>query len=106
MASTTRRSRRTPSPPPAPLTPHELAAAPELAVLAALQHLIELTTLTLVAVHPDLISDRSSLHPLDAQTVLADKLIQLSSRLANAVTCYHIAALASLRRPDSDDLPF
>ena len=106
--STTPRSRR-PAPgtlPPAAPTPQELVVTPELAVLAALQHLIELVSLSLVASHPELASERSFLRPLDPQAVLADQLIQLGARLARATTRYRVAVIAALHRPDTDDLPF
>jgi hypothetical protein len=96
----------------APVSPHpsltapELVAAPELAVLVALQQLLELTTLTLAAVHPELVSDRSYLRPLDPQAVVADQLIKLGARLTKAVTCYRAAAIAALHAPDTDDIPF
>jgi len=85
---------------------HELVAAPELAVLVALQQLLELTTLTLAAIHPDLVGDRSYLRPLDPQAVLAEQLIELAARLAKATTRYRAAAIAALQAPDTDDLPF
>jgi len=72
-------------------------------VLAALEHLIELSTLALLAVHPELIGERSHLRPLDAQAALADRLIRLASHLANAAARYHVAAIAALHRPDTDD---
>lgn len=81
-------------------------AAPELALLAALQHLLELTTLTLAAIHPELVGDRSRLRPLDPPAVLADRLIKLAARLAQTTTCYRVAAIAELHAPDTDDIPF
>lgn len=87
-------------------TPEELAVVPELAVLAALQHVLELTTLTLVAMHPELVGDRSYLRPLDPQALLADQLITLGMRLAKVVVGYRVVALASRHAPDTDDLPF
>ncbi len=87
-------------------TPEELAVAPELALLVALQHVLELTTLTLVATHPELVGDRSYLRPLDPQALLADQLITLGMRLAKVVVGYRVAALASRHAPDTDDLPF
>jgi len=83
-----------------------LAVVPELALLAALQHVLELTTLTLVAMHPELVGDRSYLRPLDPQALLADQLITLGMRLAKVVVGYRVVALASLHAPDTDDLPF
>ena len=90
-------------------TPEELAVVPELALLAALQHVLELTTLTpltLVAMHPELVGDRSYLRPLDPQALLADQLITLGMRLAKVVVGYRVVALASRHAPDTDDLPF
>ena len=105
-SSTTPRSRNTPRLAPPLPTPEQLVAAPELAVLAALQHLIDVTTRALVAVHPELLDERSSLRPLDAQALLADKLVRLAARLGDATTRYHAAALVSLQPVDTDDVPF
>lgn len=102
-SSTTPRSRQAP---PALPTPEQLAAAPELAVLSALQHLIDVTTRALVAVHPELLDEHSALRPLDAQALLADKLVRLAARLGDATTRYHAAALASLQPMDTDDVHF
>jgi hypothetical protein len=92
--------------PAVPPTPHELVVVPELTLLAALNHLLELATLTVVAIHPELASDQSPRRPLDPQAVLADRIIQLASRLTETLTRYRAAALASLQRPDTDDDPF
>ncbi len=92
--------------PPAPPTPGELLAAPELAVLAALQQLLDLAALTLSTVYPELASERSLLRPLDPQATAADELIQLSARLTKAMDRYRVATLAALYRPDPDDFPF
>jgi hypothetical protein len=96
--------------PPSP-TPDELVVLPEVAILAALQQLLELTTLTLRAVHPDSSStapafDRSRLRPLDLRAPLADQIIELGACLARAVTGYRVAAIDSLYGPDTDDIPF
>jgi hypothetical protein len=106
--STTPRSRRAAprAAPRASPASHELVAAPELAILVALQQLLELTTFTLAAIHPDLVGDRSYLRPLDRQAVLADQLIKLAARLANATISYRVAAIAALHAPDTDDIPF
>jgi hypothetical protein len=87
-------------------TPDELAVLPELAILAALQQLLELTTLTLAAVHPDVVVDRSRLRPLDLRAALADQINELAACLAKAATCYRVAAIDSLYAPDTDDIPF
>jgi hypothetical protein len=105
-SSTTPRSRQAPLSTPALPTPEQLVAAPELAVLAALQHLLDVTTRALVAVHPELLDERSTLRPLDAQALLADKLVRLAARLSDATTRYHAAALVSLQPMDTDDVHF
>ena len=114
MASpTTRRERRRrapahPTTPVARPTPRDLVAAPELAVLAALQHILELSTFALLATHPELEGEPSHLRPPDSRAVLADQVIRLATRLEQATARYHAAVLADLRRPDArdDDLPF
>ena len=105
-SSTPPRRQRTEAATPRAPTPEELAVIPELALLDALQHILDLTTRTLVAMHPDLVGDRSYLRPLDPQALVADKLITLGIRLAKVVVGYRVAALASLHSPDTDDLPF
>lgn len=92
---------------PASLTSIELIAAPELALLAALDQLLDLVNLTLVAIYPRLASELSLLHPLDSQVVLAEQIVQHAARLAKAMARYRAATLATLHRPDTnDDLPF
>jgi hypothetical protein len=86
---------------------HELIAAPELAILIALDQLLELVNFTLVAVHPSLASQCSLLRPPDPQAVLADQIVRHGACLATAMTRYRAAILAALHRPDTDDdLPF
>lgn len=91
---------------PASPTSHEFVVFPELALLAALQQLIELTTLTLAALHPDIVVDSSRLQPLDLRAALADHVVELGAGLAKAATCYRVAAIDSLYVPDTDDIPF
>lgn len=100
------RSRRPSRPgPPGSITPQELADEPALAVLVALQQLLELTGFTLAAIHPDLVGDRSHLRPLDPQAVLADQIVRLGARLVKATNRYRAEAIARLHAPDTDDLP-
>ena len=104
--STTPRSRAVPTVP-ASLSSNELVAAPELAILIALDQLLELVNFTLVAVHPELATEPSLLHPLGMQAVLADQIVQHAARLAKAIARYRAAVVAELHRPDTgDDLPF
>jgi hypothetical protein len=90
----------TPRPPP---TPQELRGAPELALLAALQQLLELTTVMLAAIHPEVGDDHHG-RPLDLQAILADQLIQLGGYLAETASRYRNATVAALHA--SDSLPF
>lgn len=91
---------------PASPTSHELVVLPELAILAALHQLLALTTLTLAAIHPDVVVDHSPLRPLDLRAALADQIIELAACLTKAATCYRVAAIDSLYAPDTDDIPF
>ena len=91
---------------PASPTPHELVVLPELAILAALQQLLELTAQTLAAIHPDVVVDHSRLRPLDLRAALADQITELGACLAKAAICYRVAAIDSLYVPDTDDIPF
>jgi hypothetical protein len=91
---------------PASPTPHELVVFPELALLVALQQLLELTSVTLAAIHPDGDVVRSRLRPLDLRAAVADQIIELGACLARAATCYRVAAIDSLYVPDTDDIPF
>lgn len=107
--STTPRSRSEPysSPTvPASRSSNELVAAPELAILIALDQLLALVNLTLVAVHPGLATEPSLLHPLDRQAI-AGQIVQHGARLSEAIARYRSAVLAELHRRDTgDDLPF
>ena len=104
MASSTTPGRRVaPSHAPAPPTPQELVAAPELAILDALQHVLDLTGRVLLAAHPELIGERSDLHPLDLQAVLAERVIQFVALLASATTRYLATVAAALHEPDTDE---
>lgn len=91
---------------PASPTPHELVVFPQLALLAALQQLLELTTLTLAAIHPDVVVDSIRFRPPDLRAALADRIIELGGCLAKAATGYRVAAIDSLYAPDTDDIPF
>jgi hypothetical protein len=108
LPKTPRSRRPAPRPPsPPPLTAHELLAAPELAVFVALHQLLELASVTLIALHPELVCEPSLLRPQDPQALLADDVVRHSAGLATAMTRYCAAVLAALHRPDtSDDLPF
>jgi hypothetical protein len=94
---------------PASPTPHELVVLPELALLTALQQLLELTTRSLTALYParparDDIAWRLRSHDLLA--ALAAQILELAACLTRATTCYRVAAIDSLYVPDTDDIPF
>jgi len=91
---------------PASPTPHELVVFPELALLAALHQLLELTSHTLAALHPSVVVDCSRLRPLDLRAALAEQIIELGTCLAKSATCYRVATIDSLYVPDTDDIPF
>lgn len=78
---------------PASPTPDELVVFPELALVAALQHLLELTVLTLAAIHPIDVASRSRTRPLDLRATLSDQIIELCASLASAATGYRLAAI-------------
>jgi hypothetical protein len=106
LSTTTRSHRPTaalPLTPRPPLTPQELRGAPELALLAALQQLLELTTVMLAATHPEVGDDHLG-RPLDLQAILADQLIQLGAYLADTASRYRDVTIAALHA--SDALPF
>ena len=90
-------------------TPHELVVLPELALLVALQQLIEWTTHSLTAIYPADSTGgavRSRLQPHDLRAALAAQIIELAACLARAATCYRAAAIDSLYVPDTNDIPF
>ena len=88
-------------------TPIELAAAPELAVLHALEELADLVGSVLLAAHPDL--EQADFFPeappLSVDAWLADAILVHLGGLATAVGRYraHLrgcAALGSVQPPD------
>jgi hypothetical protein len=84
---------------PAAPTPDELVAFPELALLAALEQLLDLTTIALIAAHPVDIVECSHFRPLDLRGALADQIIDLGACLARTTTYYRVAAIDSLYVP-------
>lgn len=78
---------------PASPTPDELVVFPELALVAALQQLLELTSLTLAVIHPVDVVNHSRPRPRDLRATFADQIIELSANLARAATSYRVAAI-------------
>jgi hypothetical protein len=89
------------------LTPGDIAAAPELALIATAEHVLELMTLALIAAHPDLVGDPPLWRPRDRHALLAKQLILARTRLDLAAARYRKATLTLVRNPRiDDDFPF
>lgn len=89
-----------PHPPPKPA---ELAQAPELAILAALDDTLELALRALVAVHPQLGDPEYPAWARQAGPVpaAADRILKASKRLAHALDAYRRANTS--QRDDQND---
>jgi hypothetical protein len=79
-------------------TPLELSNDPELATLAVLDLLLEISASALLAVHPDLGTDEPEPHRL---TTLVGSIVEETHRLRDLLKAYR-AALARHHR----DIPF
>lgn len=77
--------------------------APELTILAALEHIIELAGFSLVAANPELASEPSLLRPLDQRAVLASQLVEEAGRLTEAIARYRAATISALESATSDE---
>jgi len=70
-------------------SPSDIADDPELAILAALQHTLELTTRALLAAHPELTDDeRPAWIPSPPTASVADLIITLANTLSCALQHY------------------
>ena len=94
-------------------TPSDLAADPELAILAALDLTLELATRALACAHPELADPERpyGLAPSSRVTTAAETLIDRTVRLTRALRAYRRAV--EIQRQDEaaasryrDDLPF
>jgi len=96
-----------PAPPRFP-TPPEIADVPELAILAALEDLLDLTLRALLAAHPQLsdseCSDRLR-DPSPAQAA-ADRIVTAANPLARALDAYRRAVTPSRRQNPDPHIPF
>ncbi len=76
-------------------TPDEIAHAPELAILAAIEHALDLAIVTLVAAQPEL---RPTPDGYDAvvsdAAVRADAVIVEAQTLLRAIAAYRLVAIA------------
>jgi len=95
---TPRRARVEPKKPRDSLAPIE---APELTILSALDHVLDLAGFSLVAAHPELASEPSLSRPFDRQASLADQVVKDAARLAESIARYRTATLAALQPADS-----
>jgi hypothetical protein len=77
--------------------------APELTILSALDHVLELAGFSIVAAHPELASEPSRFRPLDTQAALAEQVVQDAARLAKSIARYRAATLASLASVATDE---
>jgi hypothetical protein len=73
-------------------TPRELATAPELAILAALEAAIDVTLVALVAAHQELRATGDSSDPVSSLVACAaDNVIDTAQALAAAIIGYRLA---------------
>ena len=95
-------------PPPVPLTPNILLAAPELAALEMLGHAVHVVGLALIAQYPNLLGDEYGLvrHDGDAVSELAEKLLRRAHALDDVIGRYRRAVASAQRTNYDDDLPF
>jgi hypothetical protein len=91
-----------------PITPNNLRSDPELAILDALDHMLELAVYALVAIYPELTdSERPSWRRDDsAAGRAASHLIACSQELECAVCGYRTAILRARESEANQDLPF
>jgi hypothetical protein len=91
-------------------TPDDLDRAPELAILAALAHTLELAATALVCAHPDLCDPErpSWLAARTRSVAIAESLMSRARGLQHALRDYRRAVEIPLREdpPDLDDLDF
>lgn len=91
-----------------PVTPNDLRCDPELAILDALDHTLELTIYALVAIYPELTdSERPAWRrDDDAPGRAASHLIACSQELEHAISSYRTAILRTKEVEANEDLPF
>ena len=91
-----------------PVTPNELRTDPELAILDALGHTLELAVYALVAIYPELTdSDRPSWRRENsAAGDAAARLIAGGQNLERAIFRYRTAILEAREAKVNQDLPF
>lgn len=83
--------------------PPDIAATPELAILAALDAVLELSCYALLAANPELDGDNPAPTP---QATAADRVFHHAHRLQRAVGRYRDLAVKASTPPPNFDAPF
>ena len=91
-----------------PPTPDDLRRDPELAILAALDHTLELAVYALVAIYPDLTdSDRPLWHRQDAEIDhAANHLVACTEPLRHAIGEFQTAIRRARQAEANEEFPF
>lgn len=89
------------------VTPETVAAAPELAILALLDHALDVTRLALLAAQPSLVGEPPPWR-VTAELRAATRVLRAALALERAADAYRRTVLAALRDEPSDDtdVPF
>jgi len=88
-------------------TPPELAQAPELALIALLDHALELTVRALVAVHPQLCDDeRPHWIPQTPSTITAQAILSTVYSLQQSLDDYRHHIHMEMNPPTTDHDPY
>lgn len=90
-------------------TPPELAQAPELALVAVLEYVLEITVRALLAAHPQLCDDeRPYWIPQPPSSVIAEAIVSTVDALQRALDDYrrHIHMKGNPSTPQDDEAPF
>ena len=83
----------------------QLQSAPELALLAAIDHSLLLARFALVVAHPELVDDGFPSDGLIADEV-ARQLVDAITNLSKVIARYHAAVAADVHRDIDADIPF
>lgn len=96
-------------------TPPEIGRAPEVALLAVLDHALDVAAAAIVAAHPNILDDEPFYRRLDRPEMkAADQILTRARRLRDALDRYRCAIAALHANADHepepsgspDDLPF
>jgi hypothetical protein len=89
-------------------TPLEIAEVPELAILAALEHTLDLALYALLAAHPQLGDSDCPSRARDSSPAqaAADRIVTAAVPLGRALHAYRRAVTPSLPENPDPDVPF